>query len=219
MKTSKNSRLALSIAGALCSLPLFLTNAHAFGGPPGGPFSNGSYFPNDGTFSAVVRGGDLTGTMQFSTSSTANANGAGSTGVSSIYYDGYIFSGNSQGALDPSTSSMAVTFECSSAGQAQNNFTTENATTLATTVTRYIGGIYLGGYADCNTSNSYPNQKFTGTGNATVKTLNLTLTPPSIVPTLIAISLTGVRLSNTSSSFTTRTITPPSVVNYTTTTP
>ena len=91
---------ALAVGLVLCTS----SEVRAFGGPPGGPFSNGSYFPNDGTFSAVVRGENLTGTLQFSTTSGAGpeavggTGGIGSTGVATIYFDGDTYQGNSQGA-------------------------------------------------------------------------------------------------------------------------
>jgi hypothetical protein len=248
MKTSKNSRLALSIAGALCSLPLFLTNAHAFGGPPGGPFSNGSYFPNDGTFSAVVRGTDtdgnpLVGTVQFSTTKESGASsssvnspsipssdgGVGSSGVSSLYYLGWSFSGNTQGSYDPSSSSMTINFQSDSEGQGQKSFvttntitsTSTNATSTITTETSFFDSNYLSGYAECQTSNSFPNQKFSGSGEAQLLYLDFTQNAPTtyepvLSQAVIPISVSGVRLSNTSSSFNTANVRPPSVVKYTT---
>lgn len=124
----------------------------AFGGPPGGPSSNGSYFPNDGTFSAVVRGTNLSGTLQFSTTSgagpinstTANGStsssgtgGVGSTGVSTIFYSGGngsnnvagTYLGNSQGSYNPQSSSLFVSFQGDLPGQGQDKITlTENIT-------------------------------------------------------------------------------------------
>jgi hypothetical protein len=97
------------IIGSLVTLLHFSVSpeARAFGGPVGGPFTNGTYFPNDGTFTAVVRR-NLSGTVQFSTSSSV-----ASTGIASIYYDGDTYFGNSQGSFNPQSSSMAVTFQAS----------------------------------------------------------------------------------------------------------
>jgi hypothetical protein len=121
------------------------TEAPAFGGPPGGPFSNGSYFPNDGTFSAVVRGENLTGTLQFCTtegsgptpssveqqtnstgSSTTAATitrsalgGVGSTGVAAIYFNGDTYDGNSQGSLNGQSSTMDITFQAAAGGRGE----------------------------------------------------------------------------------------------------
>jgi hypothetical protein len=94
----------------------FSSESLAFGGPPGGPFSNGSYFPSDGTFSAIVRGENLTGTLQFSTTTGTGAEGdqiggLGSTGVATIYFNGDTFRGNSQGSLNSRSSAMAINFQ------------------------------------------------------------------------------------------------------------
>ena len=219
MKTSKNSRLALSIAGALCSLPLFLTNAHAFGGPPGGPFSNGSYFPNDGTFSAVVRGTDAAGILQFST--TSGNTGIGSSGVSTIYYDGDTYIGNSQGAYDPSASTMMVNFQAGSQGQGQwtidviksvlnSSNSTDTGKTIPYQQVNFFDSLYLNGYADCKTSNSFPNQKFSGSGKAELQILKFNGNIPFLDAVDFPIAVSGVRLSNTASTFTQTAVRPPS---------
>jgi hypothetical protein len=204
--------------------------ASAFGGPPGGPFSNGSYFPNDGTFSAVVRGENLTGTLQFSTTSgagptsreiltTGGVGGLGSTGVSTIYYDGDTFQGNSQGALNAEASTMTVNFQADAQGQDQNNFINTNITTGEVVRGSYFDSLYLNGFANCKTSNSFPNQKFEGGGEAELQLLNFSGITPFLDATNFPISITGVRLSNTASSFNVSNVQPPSVNQYTVTTP
>lgn len=232
------------------------TKIFAFGGAPGGPFSNGSYFPNDGTFSAVVRGENLSGVLQFSTTAgsgpvpesgqetTGNfqpynsavdaIGGLGSTGVATIYYDGDTYSGNSQGAYNPSASTMAVNFQASLPGQGQQdvsvltpvtvsipNVITENGTTTVietqeTTFQEtqrflYFDSVYVNGFADCKTSNAFPNQKFSGTGEAELQFLDFSSGTPTFVAQSLPLSVTGVRLSNQSSNFATRNVTPPSV--------
>lgn len=128
--------------------------AFAFGGPPGGPLSNGSYFSNDGTFSAVVRGENLTGTLQFSTTegsgptpstsiTTGNTTtsipaigGVGSTGVAVIYYDGDSYLGNSQGALNAEASTMTVNFQADVQGQGEQTILVQTpVTTFGTSTT------------------------------------------------------------------------------------
>jgi hypothetical protein len=205
----------------------------AFGGPPGGPFSNGSYFPNEGTFSAVVRGENLTGTLQFSTSSNAS-----STGMASIYFDGDSYLGNSQGANNPADSTLTVNFQADSEGQGQNNFdlqepvtidvqtirddaagnptviTTQVTTFRATRQIRYFDSLYLNGAANCKTSNSFPNQKFEGTGVAEFQHLNFSgITPFPDVESL-PIYITGVRLSNTATAFNVSDVRAPSVNEF-----
>lgn len=138
------------------------SDAPAFGGPPGGPFSNGSYFPNDGTFSAVVRGENMTGTLQFSTTEGSGPTGAavsttdkydygfgwgeasqtttqeatggiGSTGVATIFYDGDTFSGNSQGAPNSVDSTLSVTFQAAIVGQGEQTIEVETPVTTQVT--------------------------------------------------------------------------------------
>jgi hypothetical protein len=210
------------------------SEAPAFGGPPGGPFSNGSYFPNDGTFSAVVRGENLTGTLQFSTSSNAS-----STGVASIYFDGDTYQGNSQGALNPKASTMTVNFQADVTGQGQNTIEVQTpVTTQVTTlvqnpvtgvvtpvqteqtefqVTReilYFDSLFLNGAANCKTSNALPNQKFEGTGEAEFQQLVFTGNTPFMDAVTIPISVTGVRLSNAATAFINSEVQPPSVNEF-----
>jgi hypothetical protein len=193
----------------------------AFGGPPGGPFSNGSYFPNDGTFSAVVRGENLTGTLQFSTSSNAS-----STGVASIFYDGDSYLGNSQGATNPADSTMTVNFQADAEGQGQQTILVQTPVTttntdfifnpftgrvepVSTSQTDYIptqeilyfDSLYLNGSANCKTSNAFPNQKFEGTGEAEFQQLEFIGNRPFLDAVRLPISITGVRLSNTATAF------------------
>jgi hypothetical protein len=228
----------------------------AFGGPPGGPFSNGSYFPTDGTFSAVVRGENLTGTLQFSTTSGAGTStqalvgggeggtfladtgrGLGSTGVATIYFDGDTYLGNSQGSLNAQASTMTVNFQAGVQGQGQNtievqtavtvdvpNVITENGTTTVITTqetsfvpTReilYFDSLYLNGSANCKTSNAFPNQKFEGSGEAEFQQLVFTGDTPFLDAVTLPIAITGVRLSNTATSFNILPVRSPSVNEF-----
>jgi hypothetical protein len=211
------------------------SEALAFGGAPGGPFSNGSYFPNDGTFSAVVRGENLSGTVQFSTTAGSGVTGAGSTGVSTIYYDGDSYLGNSQGSYNPQSSTMSVNFQASIQGQGEQEFVVEredrevnpDGTTVITQTPIlnivYFDSLSLTGFADCKASNSFPNQTFKGSGEAEVQFLifNNGVTGGS-VPLLDAfalpVSVTGVRLSNTAQTFRSADVRPPSVNAFSITT-
>jgi hypothetical protein len=219
--------------------------ALAFGGPPGGPFSNGSYFPNDGTFSAVVRGENLTGTLQFSTTSGSGSEaagglgGVGSTGVATIYFDGDTYQGNSQGAQNPESSTMTINFQADAEGQGQNeilvqtpvttsettnviNPLTGQVTPVQTTQTEfvptreilYFDSLYLNGVAECKTSNAFPNQKFEGAGEAELQYYVFSGNTPVLDAVRIPLSVTGVRLSNTSSTFATAEVRPPSVNEF-----
>jgi hypothetical protein len=225
--------------------------AAAFGGPPGGPFSNGSYFPNDGTFSAVVRGENLSGILQFSTtegsgptpsSTTTTGNsattssglgGVGSTGVAMIFFDGDTFDGNSQGSLNSQASTMTINFQAGVQGQGQQTIqvktpvTTFGTSTTNGTVTNteettfqttreifYFDSLYLNGSANCKTSNAFPNQKFEGTGVAEFQQLVFTGDTPFLDAVTMPISISGVRLSNTATSFNFLNVRPPSVNEF-----
>jgi hypothetical protein len=238
MKLSRS--LLLSVIG----LGILLSNsdeALAFGGPPGGPFSNGSYFSNNGTFSAVVRGENLTGTLQFSTTDGAGAplqfevvdpqtglptlqdtnTGRGSSGVATIYYDGDSFSGNSQGSLNSEASTMTVMFQADMVQQGQQSDVIVTEVINGNTNQReinYFDGVYLSGAANCKTSNAFPNQKFEGDGEAEMQNLQF---PGGSTPIVNAMSLpifvTGIRLSNTASNFFTSDVQAPSVNQINTT--
>jgi len=249
----KTATFAPLIIGSLLVMLQFTPapEACAFGGSPGGPFSNGSYFPNDGTFSAVVRGENLSGTVQFSTSSGAGTSavagaggatgGSGSTGIATIYYNGDTYFGNAQGIYNPQASTMAVTFQADAQGQGEQEFEVSTIVDLGDLITStttvnpdgtvvteetvtpqreitpeksiiYFDSFYLNGFANCKTSNSFPNQKFTGNGEAEFQYLITNLgDAPFREDVTIPVSVSGVRLSNTSSNFNTSEIRPPSV--------
>ncbi|MFM8830378.1 MAG: hypothetical protein ACKOHM_05145 [Spartobacteria bacterium] len=225
------STLAPLLIGSLVAMFQFTATpaARAFGGPPGGPSSNGNYFPNDGTFSAVVRGENLTGTVQFSTTAGSGDTGAGSTGVSTIFYDGDTYQGNSQGAYNPQASTMTVNFQADVEGQGENTIivrtpittlgtSTTNGTVTNTSTTtfqptrqyQFFDSLYLNGAAECKTSNAFPNQKFSGSGEAEFQQLEFAGNTPFLDAVRLPISVSGVRLSNTSSTFTTANVRPPS---------
>ena len=233
----KTSTLAPLLFVCLVAMLQFTSTpeARAFGGAPGGPFNNGSYFPNDGTFSAVVRGENLTGTIQFSTTSGSGETGAGSTGVSTIFYDGDTFIGNSQGAYNPQASTMTVNFQADVEGQGQNTITVQTPVTttettnvinpatgqvtpvqtsqtefVATREILFFDALYLNGVAECKTSNAFPNQKFSGSGEAEFQQLEFAGNTPFLDAVRLPISVSGVRLSNTSSTFATAQVRPPS---------
>jgi hypothetical protein len=227
----KTSTFAPLLIGSLVAMLHFTSapEARAFGGAPGGPFSNGSYFPNDGTFSAVVRGENLSGTIQFSTTSGSGETRAGSTGVSTIYYDGDTYLGNSQGSYNPQASTMEVNFQADVEGQGQNQIiVSKPITTLGTSTSNgvvtntstttfqpyreylFFDSLYLSGYANCKTSNAFPNQKFSGSGAAEFQQLVFVGNTPFLDAVSLPISVSGVRLSNASSTFGTAQVRPPS---------
>lgn len=274
MKKSKSSGSLFALSMVSILLLSTPSQSHAFGGPPGGPFSNGSYFPNDGTFSAVVRGTNLTGTLQFSTTEgagpvpssvdqqttstgssttqstiTSNAvGGLGSTGIANIYYNGRTYTGNSQGSYNAESSGMSVSLQANSAGQGEQSRTLSTIVDLGdqveTTTTinpdgtvvvvesitpqrsvepsreiSYFDTFYLNGFANCKTSNAFPNQKFKGNGEIVAQELDFNQgnsDPQVVTAPPLKISIQGVRLSDTASSFNTESVRPPSITSVTT---
>lgn len=197
-----------------------MASAFGFGGAPGGPFGNGQYFPNDGTFTAVVRGLNLVGTVYFSTSSTG---GSGSTGVATIYYNGESFRGNSQGSYNPSASTMAVNFQAAAQGTGENTIEVTNDGAVdpitdaviippsASEVT-YFDSQTVDGVAQCRVSNAFPNQIFEGNGQASFRELLFNgYTPILADPVKIPINVSGVRIANTPVDYTQTDVRPPSV--------
>ena len=81
----------------------------------GNPFGNGTFFQTTGTFSAVVRGENLSGTMLFSTGVSTNSANTNSSGTTTISYLGSsdgstragIYTGNATGMWDPSSGAIS----------------------------------------------------------------------------------------------------------------
>jgi hypothetical protein len=169
---------------------------------------------------------------QTSTISSTGLGGVGSTGVSNIYVNGDSFRGNSQGAYNPQSSSLSVTFQASAAGQGNgtinvnarytstntsNGTTTTTQQTLPVKTINYVDSKSINGFVSCSTSNAFPNQKFQGSGNATFQQLDFAggNADPTVQSIPVPVSVTGVRLSNVASSFSTTQVTNPSVITTT----
>jgi hypothetical protein len=79
----------------------------------GNPFGNGTFFQTTGTFSAVVRGENLSGTTIFSTGANTNSTNSSSGGSTTISYLGSdgaragIYIGNATGFWNPSSGSIS----------------------------------------------------------------------------------------------------------------
>jgi hypothetical protein len=194
----KTSTLTPLLFASLVAMFQFISapEARAFGGAPGGPYSNGSYFPNTGTFSAVIRGKNLVGTAQFSTTNNAGSSvfsdgndyyhsvsqlkasaisttgGIGSTGVSVIYNEGQTYRGNSNGIYDPASEEMTVMFQGSFPGQGEQVFETKIAGTENSVNVKYFDAFYIDGAAICQVSNDFPNQTFKGDGQVNLNFFN-----------------------------------------------
>jgi hypothetical protein len=87
----------------------------------GNPFGNGTFFQNNGTFSAVIRGQNLSGTMLFSTGYSQSTNGGtnnDSSGSCVISYLGStdgstapgVYHGNAAGMWDPNAGTISGQF-------------------------------------------------------------------------------------------------------------
>jgi hypothetical protein len=93
------------IALATLIVSIFATDLHAgASNKNGNPFGNGTFFSNTATFSAVVRGENLSGTVYFSTGVGTNTFDAGSQGSTVIVYEGNTYNGNASGMWNPSSS-------------------------------------------------------------------------------------------------------------------
>jgi hypothetical protein len=76
----------------------------------------------------------------------------------------------------------------------------------------YFDSNYLNGSVNCKTSNAIPNQKFKGSGEASFQFLITDLgDTPVLEKRTLSISISGVRLSNSSAFFNTAEVRPPSV--------
>jgi hypothetical protein len=112
--------MVLIVAGVMIfgssALQAFASNRN------GNPFGNGTFFQNNGTFSAVIRGQNLSGTMLFSTGYSQSTNGgtnSDSSGSCVISYLGSdpqdtnnfvlpgLYHGNAAGMWDPSSGTIS----------------------------------------------------------------------------------------------------------------
>jgi len=113
MNLSRSLFMALLLVGsALAFAPVLHAGAS---NKNGNPFGNGTFFQTTGTFSAVVRGENLSGTMLFSTGANTNSSTNSSGGSTTISYlgspDGFsragIYIGNATGMWDPSSGAIS----------------------------------------------------------------------------------------------------------------
>lgn len=87
----------------LCMIPQLHAGAS---NKNGNPYGNGTFFETTGTFSAVVRGENLSGTILFSTGASTNGVSTNSSGSSVIVFQGNTYMGNSDGMWDPSSGTI-----------------------------------------------------------------------------------------------------------------
>ena len=225
----------------------------------GNPYGNGTFFQTTGTFSAVVRGENLSGTMLFSTGVSTNAGSTNSSGTTTISYLGSsdgstragIYFGNASGMWDPSSGSISGQIWSSLKLSGSNStsvwpeiynsntfpvavntltniviqsintntglpFVTNVVATNTIYVMPYGSNSFndtasMSGNFSGSTQNKYPNQTFTAQGTLIQQQLypQVVDTAEGTVPVQMAanvsipITVQGVRVSDTYSSFNT----------------
>jgi len=101
---------AMALFAPILTAPL----ANAFGGGNGSPFSNGTFFSNNGTFQTTVRGVNLSGVATFSTgSSNSTSSNSTSAGSFTVSYQGLSYTGNVDATMDAPGGTIAATMEAS----------------------------------------------------------------------------------------------------------
>ncbi len=150
MTISRIPSLALLLVGSVLAL---VPSLHAgASNKNGNPFGNGTFFPNTGTFSAIVRGNyGLIGAVEFSTSkSNTSTSSLTNSGVATIYANGQQYVGSAFGVINGSTIA-ATYFGSNSIISSTNTCSGQFSATL---------------------QNSYPNQIFYGTGEGSISAGN-----------------------------------------------
>ena len=172
IKSLPNTILALLLTGMIF-VPISQLQAGA-SNKSGNPYGNGSFFPNNGTFSAIERSSNgFLGVLQFSTTSTNSSPNTvtNNTGIATIYANGQQFTGSAFGSLNGST--IAATYIAFSpvyillpTASLRTNGTVESVSYQSQNITNTCSGQF-----SANLNNSYPTQNFTGNG-ATAVTIN-----------------------------------------------
>ena len=153
----------------------------------GNPFGNGTFFPNTGNFSAILRSTNgFLGVVQFTTGSTnVTISSSTNSGVASVYADGIQYIGSAVGTINTPAQTIAVTYS-GIAGALITQLPTLAASAVLDTNSVTVGYTYSSGVTNfsssnsCNGSfqanlqNSYPNQIFSGQGQATARFSTLT---------------------------------------------
>lgn len=239
---SRISSLALLLFVLAASLALSPKSQAGASNKNGNPFGNGTFFNTTGTFSAVIRGQNLSGTMLFSSGYSSNtASSSSSSGSCVISYLGSsdggvapgVYFGNSTGMWDPSSGSISGQFWGGYTLSGVSNtivkpemynpsfpypVTTTNGdgTTNITYVAprganTFNNSAFMNGNFDGTVQNKYPNQTFTAQGMIMqqqlypqqVDTTEGTVPVQMAAPLPIPVSVQGIRVSDSYSSFAT----------------
>jgi len=205
---------------AVVAATVFLSGSQLFAGSSnknGNPFGNGSPYGNDGTFSAIIRGADLTGVTQFSTyggsgsvttgllrnTNVSGTNAANVPGQASIFLQGQSYRAITTAVIDPAANQISAVFS-------QITGIPYNSQSGATVITITNSGtnVVTGGAFVANLKNSFPNQTFSGPGSLgwssvlsnplyilqtnTVTTTNYTVTTNVDINNLVTSSVTVI---------------------------
>jgi hypothetical protein len=184
------------------------------------PFGNGSYFSQNGTFSAVLRSTaqpNFLGVVQVSTSTSAytnsTTNGLQNTGWATVFTPAVQnYTNIVQTAVSTFTTNYLNIPACQWNGPAFGVISGSSGSTLAVTYSLQsaVSQVYTnnnnitlltstnlngGGQFSANLNNNYPNQNFTGTGFCSVQPA-LGGNPTNTTPVLnFTNTVSGVRLS------------------------
>ena len=188
IKSLPNTILALLLTGMIF-VPISQLQAGA-SNKSGNPYGNGSFFPNNGTFSAIERSSNgFLGVLQFSTTSTNSSPSTltNNTGIATIYAEGTQFIGSAFGNINSSASTIACTYSGNGVGQTYQlqtvtsvNDSNGNSVGVEYGLTNASSSNNINGQFSAKLANSYPNQIFSGSGQTRV---NISSVTSSIVAT------------------------------------
>lgn len=183
MKTSSTSLLSLVVLLCLQLLGGADLQAGA-SNKNGNPFGNGTFFPTGGTFTGVLRGTDLVGVTQFSTTTNAAL-----TGGSVVIYNAALGLYNDQlgvyATLDPAANTLTALILPNANTALSPNDNSDN-----TSANIFQGG----GSFSANLSTQPPNQTYSGNGVITqVLSANAPTTNP---PMNMPFAISGTRIAS-----------------------
>jgi hypothetical protein len=146
----------------------------------GNPYGNGTFFPDSGSYTALMRGPNgFVGTVQFATSDTnTSTNSSTNSGVATVYAGGQQYIGSAYGAQNVSSQELAVTYYGNASSQVialptvyytLQDYTDQYGYTYSLEVptfgvTNFTASNSCSGAFTATLQNSYPNQTFTGSG-------------------------------------------------------
>lgn len=182
MKTLTHSCFSAALLFSIFALAGMNLHAGA-SNKSGNPFGNGTFFPTQGTFTGVLRGVDLVGVTQFSTTT----NSALSGGAVAIYNAALGIYNQNLGvyaSLDPAANTLTAMI----LPDVQTPVVSTNPDAVPANI--FQGG----GSFSANLSTQPPNQTYSGNGQITQvpDTTSTNQTAPINMP----FSITGTRISN-----------------------